>query len=79
MSRKSGLSIHFIKKRLGELCQYCHLEVKTKGNATNLRNDLLRRHPNIKTLNQKKKSGSGGGDARNSDSNEQHIGIENKS
>ncbi|XP_028025324.1 zinc finger BED domain-containing protein 1-like isoform X2 [Bombyx mandarina] len=53
MSGKSDIWNHFIKKDLGALggtCKYCHQEVKTKGNTTNLRNHLLRRHPTIKTV-----------------------------
>lgn len=72
MSGKSDLWNHFIKKELGGTCKYCHQEVKTKGNTTNLRNHLLRRHPTIKTVIQKNKSKSGGGDAQNcGDVNEQ--------
>lgn len=77
MSGKSDIWNHFIKKDLGALggtCKYCHQEVKTKGNTTNLRNHLLRRHPTIKTVSLKKKSESGGGkcdNAQNGDGNEQ--------
>lgn len=74
MSGKSDLWNHFIKKELSGVCKYCHIEVKTKGNTTNLRNHLLRRHPTIKTVSQKKKSDSGGGECgngRNGGGNEQ--------
>lgn len=55
MSGKSDLWNHFIKIDLGGKCKYCHQEVKTKGNTTNLRNHLLRRHPTIQTVSLKKK------------------------
>ncbi|GFY39790.1 vesicular integral-membrane protein VIP36 [Trichonephila inaurata madagascariensis] len=73
MSGKSDVWNHFIKKGLGGRCKYCHQEVKTKGNTTNLRNHLLRRHPTIKTVSQKKKSGGSCGNARNGDENEQVV------
>lgn len=65
MSGKSDIWNHFIKKDSGGKCKYCHQEVKTKGNTTNLRNHLLRRHPTIKTVSLKKKSESGGGNCSN--------------
>lgn len=76
MSGKSDLWNHFIKKELAGVCKYCHIEVKTKGNTTNLRNHLIRRHPTIKTVSQKKKSDRGGGggecgNERNGGENEQ--------
>lgn len=74
MSGKSDLWNHFIKKDLGGTCKYCHQEVKTKGNTTNLRNHLLRRHPTIKTVSLKKKSESDDskcGNAQKGDGNEQ--------
>nr|XP_046483723.1 E3 SUMO-protein ligase ZBED1-like [Neodiprion pinetum] len=43
------------------------MEVKTKGNTTNLRNHLLRRHPLIKTVSQKKKNDSGSRNTQNGD------------
>lgn len=74
MSGRSDLWNHFIKKDFGGTCKYCHQDVKTKGNTTNLRNHLLRRHPTIQTVSLKKKSESGGGkcgNARNDDGNDQ--------
>lgn len=66
MSGRSDLWNHFIKKDFGGTCKYCHQDVKTKGNTTNLRNHLLRRHPTIQTVSLKKKSESGGsGKCRN--------------
>lgn len=55
----------FHKKDSGRKCKYCHQEIKTKGNTTNLRNRLLRRHLRIKTVSLKKKSESGGGNCSN--------------
>lgn len=80
MSGKSDIWNHFIKKDLGGSCKYCHQEVKTKGNTTNLRNHLLRRHPTIHTVSLKKKSesdsaGSKCGNARNGDGNEQVSAV----
>ncbi|GBP42617.1 Zinc finger BED domain-containing protein 1 [Eumeta japonica] len=65
MSGKSDIWNHFIKKDSGGKCKYCHQEVKTKGNTTNLRNHLLRRHPTIQTVSLKKKSESCGGNCSN--------------
>ena len=53
MSTKSDTWNHFVKKGSSGVCKYCHLEVKTSGNTTNLRNHLLRRHPCIKTVSQR--------------------------
>ncbi|XP_039969936.1 uncharacterized protein LOC126765091 isoform X1 [Bactrocera neohumeralis] len=79
MSGKSDLWNHFIKMDLGNTCKYCHQEVKAKGNTTNLRNHLLRRHSTINTVSVKKKSEceSGGGskcdNARNGEGHEQVL------
>ncbi|KAF9419670.1 hypothetical protein HW555_003948 [Spodoptera exigua] len=54
MSTKSDTWYHFVKKRSSGVCKYCHIEVKTCGNTTNLRNHLLRRHPSIKSVSQRK-------------------------
>lgn len=54
MSIKSDTWYHFVKKGLSGVCQYCHSEVKTYGNTTNLRNHLKRRHPCIKSVSQQK-------------------------
>ncbi|XP_030752727.1 zinc finger BED domain-containing protein 4-like isoform X2 [Sitophilus oryzae] len=51
MSSKSDTWKHFVKKGSSGICKHCHIEVKTCGNTTNLRNHLLRRHPTIKTIN----------------------------
>ncbi|KAF9404752.1 hypothetical protein HW555_014187 [Spodoptera exigua] len=52
MSTKSDTWYHFVKKGSSGVCKYCHIEVKTCGNTTNLRNHLLRRHPSIKSTNE---------------------------
>lgn len=54
MSTKSDTWYHFVKKGSSGVCKYCHVEVKTCGNTTNLRNHLLRRHPCIKSVSQRK-------------------------
>ncbi|RVE41198.1 hypothetical protein evm_014154 [Chilo suppressalis] len=54
MSTKSDTWYHFVKKGSSGVCKYCHIEVKTCGNTTNLRNHLLRRHPSIKSVSQRK-------------------------
>ncbi|XP_032684032.1 uncharacterized protein LOC116850176 isoform X2 [Odontomachus brunneus] len=51
ISSKSDIWNHFIKKGSSGICKHCHIEVKTCGNTTNLRNYLLRRHPCIKSTN----------------------------
>lgn len=77
MSGKSDIWNHFIKKDSGGNCKYCHQEVKTKGNTTNLRNHLLRRHPTIQTVSLKKRSASGGGNCSNArDGDGQVSGVE---
>ncbi|XP_053596186.1 uncharacterized protein LOC103575560 [Microplitis demolitor] len=52
MSTKSDTWYHFVKKGSSGVCKYCHVEVKTCGNTTNLRNHLLRRHPSIQSTNE---------------------------
>lgn len=54
MSSKSDTWNHFVKKGSSGICKHCHIEVKTCGNTTNLRNHLLRRHACIKTVSQRK-------------------------
>lgn len=54
MSNKSDTWNHFVKKGSSGICKYCHIEVKSCGNTTNLRNHLLRKHPCIKTASQRK-------------------------
>lgn len=53
MSTKSDTWKHFVKKGSSGVGKYCHIEVKTCGNTTNLRNHLLRRHPCIKSVSQR--------------------------
>ena len=61
-NKKSDIWLHFTKSDTHATCKYCHVIVKSSGNTTNLRNHVLRKHPNINTVSLKtKKSETSGG------------------
>lgn len=53
-AKKSDTWLHFSETSNGGKCKYCFVEVKTRGNTTNLRNHLIRKHPTLYSVSQKK-------------------------